>query len=166
MSLPVYQHFHIRTPSLDEIEALLRTDMNVKHPVVFHLSSLHLEDQREVAGLIENFFDSNNISFKFPYPVYLITDHEKSITNIPVVSAQSQLPKFFSQKESRMNVKETHLAGKNKLLHQEIRNNDPSVSLMEIEAFGKSHREIYELEREGLFYRSILNKLTKVKKRG
>ena len=166
MSLPVYQHFKIRTAALEDISQLLHPDMNTKHPVVFHLNTLEMEDQREIAGLIENYFDANNVSFKFPYPIYLITDHEKSITNIPVVKSQSELPKFFTPKESRMNVKETHLAGKNKLLHQAIRNVDPEVTRRDFEAFGKAHREIYELELEGLFYRSILNKLMKVKKRG
>ena len=145
---------------------MLHPDINLKHPVVFNLKSLDLDQQREMIGLIENYFSSNNISFKFPYPIYLVSDHEISITKVPLVHESNELPKFYTQRESKMNVKETHLAGKNKLLQQEVKNCDASANLSDIENYGYSHRVIYELEQERKFYRSILNKLLKARKNG
>lgn len=145
---------------------MLHPDINLKHPVVFNVKALDLDQQREIIGLIENYFSSNNISFKFPYPIYLVSDHEISITKVPLVHDANELPKFYTQRESKMNVKETHLAGKNKLLQQEVKNCDASANLSDIENYGYSHRVIYELERERKFYRSILNKLLKARKNG
>lgn len=161
MSLPVYQHINLTSASLEHLTSILSQDMNLKHPVAINLKTLSFDDQREVIGLIENHFVSQNLSFKFPYPLYLITDHERSITRISIVHEPKELPRFYIQKESRMNVKESHLAGKNKLLQQEIKNADSSSNTQDMENYGESHRRIYELEIERKFYRSILNRLLK-----
>ena len=164
MSLPVYQHINLKTGSLDELNAILNQELNLKHPVTIGLKALDLDQQRELIGLIENYFVSHNLSFKFPYPVYLISDHEASITKVPLVKKQEELPKFFSQRDSKMNVKESHLAGKNKPLQQEVRNSDASSNTKDAQNYGEAHRMIYELEEERKFYRLILNRLVKGKK--
>lgn len=164
MSLPVYQTINLRSSNLEELNSILRPDMNLKHPVVLNLKNLDIDQQREMIGLIENFFVSANLSFKFPYAIYLITDHEPSISKMPLFQDQAQLPKFYSQRDSKMNVKESHLAGKNKLLQQEVKNSDASSNLADLETYSENHRMIYGLERERKMYRSILNGLMKVKK--
>ncbi len=166
MSLPVYQHIQLKSNSFEDLSANLTPDINLRHPVVFNLKSLDLDQQRETIGLIENFFSSQNLSFKFPYPIFVISDHEPSICRIPLVREVNELPKFFTQRESKMNVKESHLAGKNKLLQQEVKNSDASSNHQDLETYAESHRQIYELEVERKIYRSILNKLFKAKQNG
>lgn len=166
MSLPVYQTINLKSASLDELNVILHQDMNLKHPVILNLKRMDIDQQREVIGLIENFFVSANLSYRFPYPIYLITDHETSISKMPLLQDQSELPKFYNQRDSKMNVKESHLSGKNKLLQQEVKNSDSSSNTSEIETYAEAHRQIFELDRERKFYRSILTGLVKVKKNG
>lgn len=166
MSLPVYQHIQLKSASLEDLSATLSSEMNLRHPVVFNLKALDLDQQRELIGLIENYYSSQNISFKFPYSVYLVSDHEPSISKMIIVRDTTELPKFFTQRESKMNVKESHLAGKNKLLQQEVKNSDASSNIKDIANYAESHRLIFELETERKFYRSILNKLHKAKQNG
>ena len=166
MNLPVYHHVHLKTDSTDEIVSRLTPEMNLKNPVAIHLQSFDSDQQREIIGVIENYFDVNNISFKFPYPVYFIGNVESSVTEMGLVRTQEELPKFFSQKEGRMNVKETHLALKNRLLHQEIRNVDSKLMKENIQKYAETHRQIYETDREITFYRSLLAQLKSGKKRG
>lgn len=166
MSLPVYQHINLKSGSIEELGNLLHPDMNLKHPVVFNMKTLDLDSQRDSIGMIENFFVSQNLSFKYPYPVYVLSDHEESITKLPLVQDLQKLPKFFGQRESKMNVRETHLASKNKLLQQEVKNNDALANSENIENYGDSHRIIFELEKERKFYRGILNGLIKAQKDG
>ncbi len=166
MSLPVYQQYNIKSASIEEMKTLLSGDMNLKHPVVINLKALGLEEQREAIGYIENFYYSNNLSFKFPYPLYLVSDHEDSITRIPLVKEQSLLPKFYSQRDTKMNVKESHVIGKNKLLQMEIKNSDASAVQQDIENYAHAHKIIQSLEKERNFYRFILNRLMKVSKNG
>ena len=166
MSLPIYQHINIRTFQLDDLKNFLHREMNLKHPVAINIKHLEFDQQHEVVGLIENFFETNNLSYKFPYPIYLVMDHQKTITQMPSVSSLEELPKFFNQKESKMNVKESHLIGRNRLLQQEIKNADTEVIQTNIDKYGSIHRRVYEMEKERLFYRSILNRIVKAMKNG
>lgn len=166
MSLPTYQHVNVKTIQLENLKNFLNSDMNNSHPVALNLKQLDLDQQREIVGLIENYFATNNHSFKYPYPVYLIMDQDKTITSMPSVRTIEELPKFFNQKESKMNVKESHLIGRNKLLQQAIKNIDFEQIQENIQHYGLMHRRVYEIEKERLFYRSILNRLVKVTKNG
>ncbi len=161
MSLPVYQVIQVKTSSLEDLNELLKKDMNIRHPVVLNLLALDLDSQREFIGLIENFFVSENVSFKFPYAVYLVSVHEPSISLMPVVPSMDKLPKFFQQKEGRMNVKESHLAGRNKMLQQEVANADSTLHQSEVRTYALFHRRIFELERERDFCLNLMNKLKK-----
>ncbi len=166
MSLPVYQVINVKSASLEDLNEILQKKMNLRHPVAINLLQLDVDAQREFIGLIENYFVSENISFKFPYAIYLITVHEPSISLMPIISSTQKLPKFYHQKEGRMNVKESHLAGRNKLLQQEVANADSSLHQSEVRSYALFHRRIYELQEERDFCLDILNGLTKGKKHG
>jgi hypothetical protein len=166
MSLPGYQHINIRSAELEELQKILTKDLNLKNPVVINLKALHLDEQRDLIGLIENFFDTQDVSYKFPYPVFLVTEHESSITRMPAVRSTENLPKFFSIKEAKINVKESQLAEKNHLLQQDIYNADGGSARADLEAYGKIHRRIFELESERLAYRGILDRLMKGNRHG
>jgi len=166
MSLPVYQVIQVKSSSLEDLNDILKKDMNLRHPVAINLLALDEDAQREFIGLIENYFVSENISFKFPYAVYLVSVHEPSISLMPVVSQMSKLPKFYQQKEGRMNVKESHLADRNRLLQQEVSNADSSLHQSEVRSYALFHRKIYELQKERDFCADLLSKLTQVKANG
>lgn len=166
MSLPVYQVIQVKSSSLEELNDLLKKDMNLRNPVALNLLPLDVDAQREFIGLIENYFVSENISFKFPYAIYLISIHEPSISLMPVVTQLSKLPKFFQQKETRMNLKESHLADRNRLLQQEVANADSSLHQNEVKSYAQFHRTIYELQKERDFCADILSKISKVKTDG
>lgn len=163
MSLPVYQVINVKTSALEDLNSILKRDMNLRHPVVINLLALDEDAQREYIGLIENFFVTEDVSFKFPYAVYLVSIHEPSISRMPVFPSLDKLPKFYTQKETRMNVKESHLAGRNKLLQQEVANADSSTHQAEVRSFAILHRRIFELEVERNFCAELLQNLRKVK---
>lgn len=166
MSLPVYQTINIRSAALEDLQGILSGDLNLKYPLVLNMKTLTVDEQRELIGLIENHFVMSGISYKFPYPVYVVTDHESTISGLPLVRTQEELPRFFQQKEGKINLKEQHLIARNKLLQQEVRNGDNVANETEIKVFGKIHRHIFLQEEERLFYRTLLNKLTKAKRNG
>ncbi|MGE3611615.1 MAG: hypothetical protein AB7I27_18645 [Bacteriovoracaceae bacterium] len=166
MGLPLYNQINIKNSSIDDLKLLLTPEMNLKNPVVFNLKDVPYEGQREIIGLIENYFVTENISFDFPYPIYFISDHEKSISDITILDSVGELPKFYNQKEGKINVKESHLISRNKLLQIEIKNTDAEFSKKSLYVYAETHREIFDLEMQGTFYKSILHKLMKAKKNG
>lgn len=166
MNLPTYSLINFTPANIDDLERYLKDELNHRHPVAMNLLELGMDVQREAIGLIENYFESNNLSFRFPYPVYLISRHEPSITHMPLVKSALELPKFFSHKEGRMNVKESHVAGKNRLLQQEIKNTDAATHETERTIYARIHRQVWEQEEERVFCRDILAALVKGAKHG
>ncbi len=159
MNLPVYQFLNLNASNIDDLETLIKPELNFRTPCVINLLELDPDLQRETIGLIENAFTSVNSSFLFPYPVYLITVHEPSITRMPVAGKIEHLPKFFNQRESRLNVKESHILSKNRLLQQEIRNTDPYQNREELERYANYHRQLFAGEEERRFLRELLTRL-------
>lgn len=161
MSLPIYQTINIKSAALEDLAHSLAGELNLRHPVVINVRTLDLDQQREIIGLIENHFVTSGISYKFPYPVIILTEHEATITGIPLAKSSDALPKFFNPKDGKMNVKESQVISRNKLLQQEVRNGDNLANETEIKIFGKIHRQVFLLEEERLIYRSLLNRLSK-----
>jgi hypothetical protein len=163
MNLPVYQNINVRSIHLEDLQNMLTDELNLRHPVALNLKHLDLDQQREIIGIVENFFVTHNLSYKFPYPIYLITDHEATITQMPTVRIQEELPRFFVHKDTRMNVKEAHLSEKNRLLQQEIKNSDAAEVYSNIAKYSANHRQIFMLEEEKMFYQGIAKELMKAK---
>ena len=163
MSLPVYQQIMIKSSSPEEVTALLDPEINLRHPVVLNIKSMNMEEQKEIVKLIEVFFSTKNLSFKFPYPVYILSDHDPLVSKIMILKNEKELPPFFRKRDGKVNIKEAHLCEKNNLLQQDVKNNDAASGQSEIETYSDFHRIIFNQESERKFYQQILSGLLKAK---
>jgi hypothetical protein len=166
MDLPKYKHLTISSYAPEELENFLQKEINLNAPTAIDLKKLTIDQQKEIIGLIQNFLMRVNGSFLFPYPIYLISELDQAMSSMPLVKDLTNLPRFFSHKESKINVKESQVLNKNKLLQKEIFNSDFQQNQIKIEEFANRHKLINRLENERLFYRSLLNKLNKRNKNG
>lgn len=166
MNLPIYQLVPVKNADLFSVTELLNEDINLRRPVAFVLTSLKLDEQREVVGVIENWFHSHQASWRFPYPVYLVSDLTEGVGNIPVVKDTKNLPKFFNMKDTKITVKESQVIDRNKLIQQEIKNADPHQMTRVLEDYGINHKKIWFLVNEGFFYEYLLNRLKQKKQNG
>lgn len=160
MNLPNYQLITLKTSSFEELESILKRDINSSRAIGIVLSELDLEDQKEVAALIENYFSTQDISYFFPYPVYIISDIPQSLSNMLIISDKKNLPNFFKQKESKPNTKENQILTRNKLLQQEIRNLNMSKIQVGLSTYASGHKELYQLTKEESFYLEIKRSLS------
>lgn len=163
MNLPIYQIINVRSSQVEDVLAVLHVDMNLRRPVVLTCKGLDRDQQREVIGLIENWFSEGRSSCRFPYPVYIVADHGEALGQVPVVADVAALPKFFNQKELNTNVKEGQIIDRSRLLQQEIRNVDPILASDALRRYGLHHKKIWYLVKEAAFYEEILEKLKKKK---
>ncbi len=166
MDLPKYKQIALTAFKPEELELFLHKEINFSSPITIDIKKLTLDQQKEILGFIQNFIMQINGSYLFPYPIYLISDLDPAMASMPIVKEIDQLPRFFSHKDSKINVKESQLLNKNKLLQKEIINSDFQQNQIIIEDFAHKHKIIHKLERERFFYRSLLNKLTKRQKNG
>jgi hypothetical protein len=161
MNLPVYKFIKLKNNFQDDINSIFKSDLNLKSPVVFNLSDLSYEITEQIVKFIETYFKVHNLSLRFPYPVYIISKYEWIESEISFFQNEKNLPHFFSKKDTKINIKESQLVLKTKLLQQELVSADPSSYEKKIESYSKKHRLIYELEVERRSYQNILNHLLK-----
>lgn len=167
MNLPIYQIIHIKNADLIDMAAMLHVDMNLHRPVAFVLKTLSLDEQRELIGVIGNWFETHQASCGHPYPVYLVADVAEAVSVVPIVAELSRLPRFFQQKDNKVTVKEAQVLDRNHLLQREIKNTDPHAVTETLRAYGLNHKRIWFLAQETAFYESILKRLRdQEKKRG
>jgi len=152
MNLPIYQMVVIKNADLIELSRHLSEDMNLTRPVAFNVKALSLDEQREVIGVIGNWFETHQASWRYPYPVYFVADVPEAIGFIPVVSRVEELPRFFVQKDSKITVKEAQVIDRNHLLQQEIKNADPHQMASVVQSYGANHKKIFYLAAETQFY--------------
>jgi hypothetical protein len=161
MNLPVYKFIKLKNNFHDDINSIFKTDLNLKSPVVFNLSDLTYEITEQIVKFIETYFKVHNLSLRFPYPVYVISKYEWIVSEISFFQNEKDLPQFFSKKDTKINLKESQLVLKTKLLQQELLSADPSSYEEKIKSYSKKHKVIYELEVERRSYQQILNHLIK-----
>ena len=167
-NMPMAQLFYVTHALSDryqeELQELLITDLNLENPIVFDLRVLAEEDQSMAFNLIEDFFRRTNLSLHFPYPIYALTKVARGNGSLVTLRSERELPRFFTKRSGKMNVKETHLAEKNSLIQREIKNIDFAHSSKAITNYSKSHHKIYLGEQERFFCRGILENLVKEEK--
>lgn len=166
MNLPIYQLVQVKNADLIKVSELLSEDINLRRPVAFVVNSLNLDEQREVIGVIENWFETHQASWRFPYPVYIVSDLTEAVGHIPVVKEPKGLPKFFNVKETKITIKESQVLDRNKLIQQEIKNSDPHLMTSVLQDYGINHKKIWYLVNEGFYYEYLLNRLKEQKKNG
>ena len=157
----MYKFVKIRNTSAEEIRKNLTIDINLKQPVVFDLRELNFEISQDFITTINYFFKSKGISFKYPYPLYIISNYDYENSEITIFQNEKDLPRFFSKKNSKTNLRESQLVSKTRLLQQEIKNSDPTSYELRIKNFSKKHKIIFQLEIERQNYQKIITELLK-----
>ncbi len=159
MNLPIYQIIYLKSGQIEELNIHLVDQINFRGPVVFELAHLDQDQQRETIGIIENYFSTKNISYLFPYPVYISSSFNESISHMPMVKSQADLPRFFKHKDGKLMPKDSLILNKNKLYQQEIKNSDPTLTQLTIKRFSAYHKRMHIIEHEKNFYQNILTKI-------
>jgi hypothetical protein len=159
MSFPIYKIIKIQDSYFDHLQSIILQNTNQTQPIVFDALLLDIDQQREFVGLVENFYVTNEISFKFPYPIYIITLNENSISRISLIKSIKNLPVFFKDRELKLNVKESNALAKNNMLQIEIKNVDENTRESCLKTYSQFHKEVYELEIERKIYLDVLNRL-------
>lgn len=166
MNLPIYQIINVRSSQIDDVMAVMHDDINLHRPVALVVKHLDRDQQREVIGLVSNWYAEGRSSPRFPYPIYIVAELAEAVGHIPVVSELAELPKFFSQKEAQTNVKESQIIKRTHLLQQEIRNTDPLVAESTFNRYALNHKKLWFLVSEGDFYEELLTRMKKKAARG
>lgn len=159
MSLPCYKIIHLNSIEPRMIVSQLSKLNFYESPIVLNIE--HLEDkQSEAIEYIDDYFVESGIDL-FPYSVYVIGDCPFYTGKIFVAKDKASLPQFFNQKTKILNVKENSINAKVNLKKQKFLGIKSSVYKPVIKEYGRTHKRIYQLQREMDFLNTITTDLEK-----
>ena len=164
MILPNYKFLKLKNFSQDHLSTVLNDSFNLKHPVVLVITSLSRNEQIELINFVENYFKHHNLSLKYPYPVFFISKEDGLPHESLVFESERKLPRFFSKKDAKVNLKDSHQILKNRLIQLEIKNTDSKLYENRIKKYAQLHKNIYELEKERVDYEWIHDQLLQTNK--
>lgn len=157
MKTPILEEFKLKAIDKVEIKA------NVKHyrvghqPVYLDASRLDRNRLIKLLGLLSNVLEEENLSPKFPYPFYIISEIEDVWTKFPIFKSIEDLPKYYQFEPTRPTTKEQKILDFIDISASNIRNEDVQLCLDEFTRTISSQRIIKSLAKEA-------NKLEKVLK--
>lgn len=163
MKTPILEEFKLKSIDKAEIE------INVKHYKVGHqplyIDASRLERDRliNLLGLLSNVFEEENLSPKFPYPFYIITDLEDIWTRFPILRSLEDLPDYFQFEATRPTTKEQKILDFIDISASNIRNEDVQLCLDEFGRTISSQRILKSLAKEGHKLEKVLKILEESK---
>lgn len=163
MSFPIYKFIKIKKYDKNEFLNILSPEMNLKNPLVFDLKNLDFDEQWGIIKIIEDYSIEKEMSLRFPYPVYIISNHDHGPCSTLLLKDEKELPDFFNKKEFRVSSKESSAVRKNRMIQKALYHSENPTSQIELHSFGKIHKKIYNQDLERSFYQKIYENLLKKK---
>jgi hypothetical protein len=160
MTFPVYQKNSIRINQEADLDRLITKEINLYNPVIVEFETTSKEEETKLIHLLQKHLEQLNLNPRFPYAIYVITQIEIEIPlSFVCQRSKGEIPKFFTQKDARLNLKESHLMDKIRLLQQESGNCSSLENMNSLQRYAKSHRLIHVLDQERLAYKNLLRRL-------
>ena len=162
MAFPVYPKNSLKISSDSDLGLLINNEINLRFPVIIEFISSSQEEDTKLIQHLQKRLNDLNVNPGFPYPIYAITTSEPDQTiTFTCLRSKNEIPKFFLQKDGRLNLKESNLLDKIKLLQQETFNCSSVENMKIIKKYAYSHRLINSLDQERTSYLNLLKRLKK-----
>lgn len=155
MKTPILEEFKLKSIDKDEIIEAVKKYRVGHQPLYLDASKLQRERLVKLLGLLSNVLEEMNLSPKFPYPFYIISDIEDIWSSFPIFKSLKALPTYFQFEATRPTNKEQKVLDFIDIAASNIRNEDVQLCLDEFGRTISSQRIIKALAKEG-------NKLEKV----
>ena len=158
MKTPILEEFKLKSIDKVEIKANLKHYRVGHKPVYLDASRLKRDRLIKLLGLLSNVMEEENLSPKFPYPFYIISDIEDIWTKFPIFKSIEELPSYYQFEATRPTTKEQKILDFIDISASNIRNEDVQLCLDEFSRTISSQRIIKSLAKEG----SKLEKILKI----
>jgi hypothetical protein len=161
MRIPIYQELILRNENSTELLNVLEVN-KVGHVPCYFLTHLIAENKLpQLLTELEKAMNQIGISPRFPYPIYIISEHLDHHNFFPTAQSVEDLPKHFFKKVKRPGVKESQILSRNTVLLSKV-NNQPCEDKMQLlKAWQEGQKKLSDLSKELFFYQTIFKKRVK-----
>ncbi len=156
MKTPILEEFKLKSIDKEEIQAAIKSFRVGHQPLFLDASKLERDRLIKLLGLLSNCLEEQNLSPKFPYPFYVISEIEDIWTGFPVFKTLEDLPTYYQFEATRPTNKEQKVLDFIDISASNIRNEDVQLCLDEFGRTISSQRIIKALSKEGHKLEKIL----------
>ncbi|MFG1492089.1 hypothetical protein ACRXCV_11730 [Halobacteriovorax sp. GFR7] len=157
MKTPILEEFKLKAIDKEEIKLAMKTYRVGHQPLYLDASKLQRDRLIKLLGLLSNVLEEENLSPKFPYPFYIISDIEDIWTRFPIFKSLEDLPKYYQFEAARPTNKEQKILDFIDISASNIRNEDVQLCLDEFGRTISSQRIIKALAKEGSKLEKIIS---------
>ena len=157
MGIPSYKKVHIISEKKEEIFRQLESFQYGRTPYIFIVEHLG-KAQEQVIDFIQEFVQMYSVNIT-TYPINIIASINAPNSILSVFPSIEAVPKFYNQKIKQLNVQENNLLKKVILKQNNLHNIRESECLPTLKEYSKSHKALYQLEKEKEFLSKLSVKL-------
>ncbi|HAZ14169.1 MAG TPA: hypothetical protein DCY86_15380 [Bdellovibrionales bacterium] len=164
MKIPIYTEVSFEDCNqlnLNDIKKVLEKAQVGLTPSYIATQQLDLTDLLTFLKLLGQAIDELNLSERFPYPLYIITDHLSTHPRFFMAKSVEALPLHYFKKAKRLKPKEQLLLSKVVFTGEKINNVDLPAKLIFLRRQAVLNRELATLCHELASYETILEQLQK-----
>lgn len=158
MKFPIYNEINIKDDKEQNFSLITLKLDNKSAPLVFNITALE-KSQARFLNLIEQFIIQKDLSPSFPYPIYVISDHENYKGNLRLIQSREHLPDFFKVSDRKPVNKEESIIKKNNMVCDKVSNFNHQESTYKILKFSEKHKKMYMQSFEGDFLEQLLKNI-------
>lgn len=169
-----YYNLSMKVPSIEELklEGLDLTDLitQLKKRVGSgpYFIKLNTKSYNETARIIDNLtkaLSALHIDPHFPYPIYIISEHDIILSPFSIFKHEDELPRFFKVKSMRLKSKELSLLQKSTILAKRVSNHRIEDISNDLNIAINNQRALRDLVKENCYYEDLVKTLEKGKKK-
>lgn len=158
MLLPIYQEIELLNAEESELDNIFQGKFYGNCPLVFDITKFGT-GQTKIIRNFEVYLNKHNLSSKFPYALYFISDIENYRGTLNIMASKNHLPRFFNQRNKKPSGKESQILNKVHLKREKIKSVANAQSEYKLKQFAKYHKILFRESFEGHFLESILKEL-------
>jgi len=145
MELPTYYKIIVDESSFDEFDQFLFHSPIGKRPCYVDLLGRNSEEVIPILNQMNERLVFLEISYQFPYPVYILNENVRNHPNFRMVKDVSELPKFFNLKSKRPRNNDMELLRKINIQRERINNLNLDAKLGFIRGNAHLNKKLYLL---------------------
>ncbi|EQC43048.1 hypothetical protein M899_0367 [Bacteriovorax sp. BSW11_IV] len=164
MKVPSIEELKIEKFELTDLIAQLKKKVGTG-PLFIKLDRKTYNEATKIVDQLSKALSALRVDPHFPYPIYIITEHDIIMSPFSIFSDEEQLPNHFKIKSNRLKNKEISLLQKSTILAKRVSNHNIEDITNDLNIAVNNQRALRDLVKENLYYEKMLKNLEKEKRK-
>lgn len=164
MKVPSIEELKFESYELTELITQVKKKVGTG-PYFIRLSGKSYNETANIIDGLTKAFSALHIDPHFPYPIYIISEHDIILSPFSIFQKDEDLPRFFKIKSMRLKSKELSLLQKSIIMAKRVSNHRIEGINDDLNVPVNNQRALRDLVKENSYYEDLLQTLEKGKRK-